>query len=354
VLANPVRAVELLAAFAALRADNVDVPLPEPEPDPDLDVGEQTSNAGDDREGDDDGDGHGDSGDAGLRPGDRAGDDRIVEPDALDRMDAFARRVGFTPRRVPTWLTPPTPAPAPAPTSPSGSAPPTTDPPEPPGPTEPPGPFDPSDPRSRQPLPEFRFDWSRLLPSLTLYLHLSADDLAAGAGGVVRWEGEGPVTHAFVHQHLRPLHDYVIKPVLDLAHQAPVDAYELPDRLREAVRLLAPTDVFPYASTASAGLDVDHTVPYDPSRTGGPEKKWATRLGNLGPLTRSHHRIKTHGHWTLRQPFPGIYLWRDPHGLLYLEDHTGTHPVGAARRHDPDLDLYPTDQMIEADFGRQA
>ncbi|QWZ08338.1 hypothetical protein KRR39_00085 [Nocardioides panacis] len=95
-------------------------------------------------------------------------------------------------------------------------------------------------------------------------------------------------------------------------------------------------------------------MPYDATRTGGPEKQWATRIGNLGPLTRTHHRIKTHGHWTLRQPFPGIYLWRDPHGLLYLQDHTGTHPVGTARTHDPDLDLYPTDLLIETDLGQQA
>ena len=247
-------------------------------------------------------------------------------------MDAFARRVGFTPCRLPDWLTPP------APTS--------ADPPEPPDPREPPGP--------PGPRPGFRFDWSRLLPSLTLYLHLSAHDLATGEGGVVRWEGEGPVTHAFVHQHLRPLHDYVIKPVIDLAHQAPVDAYELPDRLREAVRLLAPTDVFPYAAAASQGLDVDHTLPYDATGAGRAERHWSTRLGNLGPLTRTHHRIKTHGAWTLRQPFPGIYLWRDPHGMLYLQDHTGSHPVGAPRVHDPDLELYPTDVLIEADFGRRA
>ncbi len=179
----------------------------------------------------------------------------------------------------------------------------------------------------------------------------------------MRWEGEGPVTHAFVHQHLRPLHDYVIKPVIDLAHQAPVDAYELPDRLREAVRLLAPSDVFPFAAAASQGLDIDHTIPYDTAGDGAgdgrAERHWSTRLGNLGPLTRTHHRIKTHGAWTLRQPFPGIYLWRDPHGMLYLEDHTGTHPVGthpvgAPRVHDPDVDLYPADTLIEADFKRQA
>ena len=170
----------------------------------------------------------------------------------------------------------------------------------------------------------------------------------------MRWEGEGPVTHAFVHQHLRPLHDYVIKPVIDLAHQAPVDAYELPDRLREAVRLLAPSDVFPFAAGASQGLDVDHTLPYDAAGASRAERHWSTRLGNLGPLTRTHHRIKTHGAWTVRQPFPGIYLWRDPHGMLYLEDHTGTHPVGAPRVHDPDVDLYPADNLIEADFERQA
>ena len=292
-LANPVRAVELLAAFAAPRADSVDAPLPAPD---------DCENAADE-----------------AAP--------VIETDAVDRMDAFARTIGFTPCRLPAWLTPP------APTS--------ADPPDPPGHR-----------------PEFRFDWSRLLPSLTLYLHLSAHDLATGDGGVVRWEGEGPVTHAFVHQHLRPLHDYVIKPVIDLAHQAPVDAYELPDRLREAVRLLAPSDVFPFAARASQGLDVDHTLPYDTAGDAAgasrAERHWSTRLGNLGPLTRTHHRIKTHGAWTVRQPFPGIYLWRDPHGMLYLQDHTGTHPVGAPRVHDPDVDLYPTDVLIEADFGRQA
>jgi hypothetical protein len=41
-------------------------------------------------------------------------------------------------------------------------------------------------------------------------------------------------------------------------------------------------------------------------------------------MTVSHHRIKTHGGWQVQQPFPGIYLWRDPHGGHYLVDHTGT------------------------------
>ena len=167
---------------------------------------------------------------------------------------------------------------------------------------------------------------------------------------MVRWEGEGPLTHAFVHDHLRPLHDYVIKPVLDLTGQAPVDAYELPDRLREAVHLTTPADVFPYATSTSRNVDIDHTEEYDPTNATRAEKHWSTRLTNLGPLNRTHHRIKTHGSWTLRQPFQGIYLWRDPHGQIYLVDHTGTHPVPAARTFDPDLDLYPTDNLIHIDF----
>jgi hypothetical protein len=29
-------------------------------------------------------------------------------------------------------------------------------------------------------------------------------------------------------------------------------------------------------------------------------------------------------HRSVQQPFPGIYVWRDPHGAFYLVDHTGT------------------------------
>ena len=237
-------------------------------------------------------------------------------------MDLFARRVGFTPTRLPAWLTPPPPTTA------------THD-----------RPAHPTLTRSTT-RPEFRFDWSRLLPSLTLYLHFAADDLTSGEGGVVRWEGEGPVTHAFVHEHLRPLHDYVIRPVIDLAHQAPVDAYELPDRLREAVRLLAPSDVFPFAGTAAGTSTWTTPWPTTPPTPPGPNGTGPPGSGTSDPLGRFHHRIKTHGHWVLRQPFAGIYLWRDPHGIVYLQDHTGTHQItppgqhaGPARSHDPDLEM---------------
>jgi hypothetical protein len=44
-------------------------------------------------------------------------------------------------------------------------------------------------------------------------------------------------------------------------------------------------------------------------------------------MTPFHHRIKTHTRWQVRQPFPGLYVWRDPHGATYVVDHGGTRRV---------------------------
>jgi hypothetical protein len=63
-------------------------------------------------------------------------------------------------------------------------------------------------------------------------------------------------------------------------------------------------------------------------------------------MTSFHHRIKTHSAWQVKQPFPGIYLWRDPHGRTYLVDHTGTRPIGKTGSGvglpDTAIDIVPT------------
>ncbi len=108
-------------------------------------------------------------------------------------------------------------------------------------------------------------------PKAVLYVHLTKESLDSG-DGVARVEGIGPVT---VDQAKQWLGDCTItlKPVLDLAAIAPVDAYEIPDQMREAVHLMSPTDVFPFASNTSRKMDLDHTTPYIPmvstSSTGG-------------------------------------------------------------------------------------
>lgn len=106
---------------------------------------------------------------------------------------------------------------------------------------------------------------------------------------------------------------------------APVDAYEIPDRLREATWLRSPVDVFPYATNTTRRRDIDHTITYRHPDTGGPPGQ--TNLANLGPMTRLHHRIKTFGRWQVRQPFNGVFIWRSPHGRLFFVDHTGTQRI---------------------------
>ncbi len=180
-------------------------------------------------------------------------------------------------------------------------------------------------------------------PKAVLYVHMTKESLDSG-DGVARVEGIGPVT---VDQAKRWLGDCTIslKPVIDIAGIAPVDAYEIPDQIREAIHIITPADTFPYASCTSRTMDLDHTIPYLPmvstsstagdstSSTGGTGSTngsgggppGQTGIGKLGPLTRRHHRIRTHGKWQVKQPFPGIYLWRSPHGRYWLVDHTGTH-----------------------------
>ncbi len=153
-----------------------------------------------------------------------------------------------------------------------------------------------------------------------VYLHLAPDS------PVARMEGHGPVTTAWVRHLLdrltgRGCGRVRVTPVVDLAGQVPVDGYEIPARLREAVHLVHPGDVFPYAAGLTRRVDLDHN---HPSAEGG-----ATCVGNLAPLNRTHHRIKTHSGWEARQPFPGIVVWRDPYGAFYLVDATGTRRIGS-------------------------
>ncbi|HET6627256.1 MAG TPA: hypothetical protein VFG63_12780 [Nocardioidaceae bacterium] len=169
-----------------------------------------------------------------------------------------------------------------------------------------------------------RVDPGKLLPAATLYVHLSQAGFEAGTGGVARVEGVGPVTVEQACAFLAHTH-VTIRPVLDVAGQVPVDGYETPAELREALQLRNPACVFPWATNTGRRKDGDHTIPYLSPDKGGPPGQ--TSAANLGLLARFAHRLKTHGRWRLRQPRPGVFFWRSPHGYYYTVDHTGTHPV---------------------------
>jgi hypothetical protein len=168
---------------------------------------------------------------------------------------------------------------------------------------------------------------ARARPRAVLYVHLS-QDAVAGAAGVVRVEGVGPVVGDQVRSWLGRC-DVTVKPVLDLAGMAPVDGYEVPDKMREAIVLRSPTDVFPYATGDARRADLDHTIPYRPPDRGGPPGQ--TRPGNLGPHGRFTHRLKTFGRWRVRQLADGVFVWRTPHGRHYLVDQSGTTRLDGVR-----------------------
>jgi hypothetical protein len=154
---------------------------------------------------------------------------------------------------------------------------------------------------------------------IVLYAHLTDQTLLTG-DGLVRIENHGSLLATQLKELLG--HDQVIlKPVIDLNQHIDVNAYEIPTRIREHVRLAQPVERFPYSTTETTPrTDLDHIQPYNPH---GPPGQTSTT--NLTPATRYHHRVKTHGHWQTHQTDQGAQHWTTPNGFTFHVDHTGTH-----------------------------
>lgn len=304
ILANPMQAVELLAAFAAHRSRTGKPEAPEePAGDDPLPHLDDPADAEADAEQPEE------SGAAADTPSESARPTAVSDP-GVPRP--------FRPAELPEWLR-----------------------------------------RACDPSTSVLLDWPKLLPMVCLYVHVSRETLESDTGGVARCEGESPITLQYVRDQLAPLHDIRVHPVLDLAGQAPVDSYEIPRRHREAVHLRTPADCFPFSSNTSSALDVDHTDEFVHDGEGRPVEPGQSRMGNYSPLGRFHHRIKTHGRWTVKQPFDGIYIWRDPHGHFYVVDHTGTRKItppgprpsgsGAPRKRAFEVEILAPDVDVNTD-----
>ncbi|CUR59420.1 conserved hypothetical protein [metagenome] len=159
--------------------------------------------------------------------------------------------------------------------------------------------------------------------SAVLYVHLH-QVAVAGIDGVGRVEGLGP---QLVEQIRRTLgHSAVtVRPVLDLSSTTSVNAYEFPESVKERVHLRTPGETFPHASRISRLVDLDHPTAWE---RGGPPGQTGDQ--NVGPLSRSHHRAKTHRGYRVTQIGLDRYLWSTPHGLHRLVGPTGTHRLTSA------------------------
>lgn len=158
---------------------------------------------------------------------------------------------------------------------------------------------------------------------VVLYVHLSEAAITGSSHqlGLARVENhcQGVTADQVRSWCANPDTQVIVKPVIDLAEHIRVDAYEVPDRLREQAELRDGGCVFPWCTRPARRCDIDHVVPH---ADGG-----ATATDNTAPLCRRHHRLKTHSPWTYTVIEPGTYLWSSPHGYQFLRDHLGTTDV---------------------------
>ncbi|PWD50017.1 hypothetical protein C8046_04330 [Serinibacter arcticus] len=84
--------------------------------------------------------------------------------------------------------------------------------------------------------------------------------------------------------------------------------------LARKVRQAHPTCVAPSCTVPSTACDLDHVVPWPL----GP-----TSEGNLRPLCRRHHLLKTHLGHTLAVDPTGAAIWTTPTGHRYLRPFGG-------------------------------
>ena len=155
-------------------------------------------------------------------------------------------------------------------------------------------------------------------------VHVHLHEGALHQWGVARVEELGPLLLEQVRRLLGHAH-VELKPVIDLHDRTRVNAYEHPEAVKERVHLRTIGEVFPHATRVSRAVDIDHPAEYDehgpPGQTGD---------HNAAPLSRTHHRAKTHLGYRVRQLGPASYLWTTPHGLHRHVDDQGTHVIDAA------------------------
>ena len=93
------------------------------------------------------------------------------------------------------------------------------------------------------------------------------------------------------------------------AHHGESRAYRPPPRLRDYITARDVTCRFPPCRQPTWRADLDHTEPWD---DGG-----RTCTCNIGGGCRTHHQLKQHPRWQLKQIRPGEFTWTAPSGRTY-------------------------------------
>ncbi|RMB61389.1 hypothetical protein EAX62_01655 [Tessaracoccus antarcticus] len=155
-----------------------------------------------------------------------------------------------------------------------------------------------------------------------MYVHLAEETLVDPGSGVARIEGFGPLTAASLPEFLAGTR-VTVRPVVDDSSIPAVDSYEIPEQVRDAVRRRFPCEAFPFSSSSSEHLDLDHLVAY---RFGHLWKTGQTSVTGLAPCARLVHRAKTLGAWKVRRRGLAELCWTSPLGRTYIVGPRGSRP----------------------------
>jgi len=181
----------------------------------------------------------------------------------------------------------------------------------------------------------------RKLPA-TVYAHISDLVLDGVADGVARVEGIGPMLLEQLTELLQH-REITLQPVIDLNQSHAVNGYEHPALVKHRTLLRMLGDAFPHsANIGYRRLDHDHPTPYVPPDRGGPPGQTGDHAD--APLTRTHHRVKTHiPGYQVCQLGLGAYRWTTPHGLGRVVTPSGTRRVRLIRGPDDHIigEIYP-------------
>jgi hypothetical protein len=95
------------------------------------------------------------------------------------------------------------------------------------------------------------------------------------------------------------------------------ESYEPPQALKDFLIARDRTCRFPGCRRSAALSDLDHAKSWDEGGSTSPE--------NLGALCRRHHRLKTHGGWSVTSHEDGSCTWVSPHGKRFFTPARSIH-----------------------------
>ena len=116
----------------------------------------------------------------------------------------------------------------------------------------------------------------------------------------------------------------VVEPTTGHLLDAGTTRYRPTRDLTEFILTRDRTCTFPTCHTPAAACDIDHAVPFQhqPHEPGG----GGTSADNCRPACRRHHRLKTHGGWTVETDKDGSTTWINPTGRPYHSPATDHRP----------------------------